>query len=49
MIQWIIVAAILAAALLYVCRRLLRSHRRSDGNCACCDAHCPLRKNNKNG
>ncbi len=43
MIQWIIVALILATALLYVCRSLMRSHRRSDGNCSCCDAHCPLR------
>ena len=43
MIQWIIVAIIIAAALLYVCRGLMRSHRRSGGSCSCCDAHCPMR------
>ncbi|MDE7335787.1 MAG: FeoB-associated Cys-rich membrane protein [Muribaculaceae bacterium] len=44
MIQWIIVAIIIAAALINVVRRLVRSHRRAEGSCSCCAAHCPLRK-----
>ncbi|MDE6262003.1 MAG: FeoB-associated Cys-rich membrane protein [Muribaculaceae bacterium] len=43
MTQWIIVAVILAACLLWIIRKLFC--RKKNGGCSCCDSSsCPLKK-----
>ncbi|MDE6366451.1 MAG: FeoB-associated Cys-rich membrane protein [Muribaculaceae bacterium] len=46
MIQWIIVAIILALCVLYVCNRI-RRRRKGGACCDCCQLDCPSRKQSR--